>query len=110
MCVLRAKNVLACQRALHAYVLTCQRALRAYVLTCQCAMRAYVLTSQRALRAYVPYVLTCQNALCAYVLVCKCAILNNVNLYIIQILNYIYKSRQYSKYSTLNPYKTRLAK
>ena len=71
---LRANNVLACQRALRAYVLTCQRALRAYVLTCQ-----------RALHAYVPYVLTCQNALCAYVLVCKCAILNNVNLYIIQI-------------------------
>ena len=57
---LRAKNVLACQHALRAYVLTCQRALRAYVLTCQRALRAYVL-------------------------VCKRAILNNVNLYIIQI-------------------------
>ena len=30
---LRAKNVLACQRALRADVLTCLRALRAYVLT-----------------------------------------------------------------------------
>ena len=27
--VIRAKNVLTCQRALRAYVLTCQRALRA---------------------------------------------------------------------------------
>ena len=62
------------------------RALRAKnVLACQLALRAYVLTCQLALHAYVPYVLTCQNALCAYVLVCKCAILNNVNLYIIQI-------------------------
>ena len=31
---LHAKNVLAFQRALRAYVLTCQRDLRAYVLTC----------------------------------------------------------------------------
>ena len=45
---LRAKNVLACQLALRAYVLTCQRALCAYVLTCQCALRAYVVTWQRA--------------------------------------------------------------
>ena len=37
---LRAKNVLACQRALRAYLLTCQRALRVYVLTCQRALRA----------------------------------------------------------------------
>ena len=91
--------LLTCQRALRAYVLTCQRVLRAYVVTCLACSRAYmptclsclralvpcVLTCQRALRACVPYVLTCQNALCAYVLVCKCAILNNVNLYIIQI-------------------------
>ena len=47
------------------------------------ALRAKnVLTCLRALRAYV---LTCQRALRAYVLVCKRAILNNVNLYIIQI-------------------------
>ena len=43
---LRAKNVLACQLALRAYVLTCQRALCAYVLTCQCVLRAYVLTCE----------------------------------------------------------------
>ena len=49
----RAKNVLACQRALRAQV---HRALHAYVLTCQRALRAYVFTCQRALRAYV---LTC---------------------------------------------------
>ena len=50
---LRAKNVLACQRALRAYVMMCQRALRAYVLTYKRALRAYVLTCQRALHAYV---------------------------------------------------------
>ena len=50
---LRAKNVLACQRALRAYVLTSQSAMRAYVLTCQCALRAYMLTCLRVLRAYV---------------------------------------------------------
>ena len=90
---LRTKDVLTCLRALPAYVLTCQCALRAYVLTCQRALHAYVLTCQRVLRAYVltcqrvlrAYVLTCQRALRAYVLVCKRAILNNVNLYIIQI-------------------------
>ena len=49
----RAKNVLACQRALRAQV---HRALHAYVLTCQRALRAYVFTCQRALRTYV---LTC---------------------------------------------------
>ena len=32
--VIRAKNVITCQRALRAYVLTCKRALRAYVITC----------------------------------------------------------------------------
>ena len=58
---LRAKNVLACQRALRVYVscvltylaclhahvptcLACLPALRAYVLTCKCALRTYVLT------------------------------------------------------------------
>ena len=39
--VIRAKNVITCQRALRAYILTCQRALRAYVLTC---LRAHVPT------------------------------------------------------------------
>ena len=53
---LRAKNVLACQRALRAYMPTCLRALRAFVLTCQRALRAHVLTCQNVLRAYV---LTC---------------------------------------------------
>ena len=32
--VIRAKNVITCQRALRAYVLMCKRALRAYVITC----------------------------------------------------------------------------
>ena len=32
--VIRAKNVITCQRALRAYVLTRKRALRAYVITC----------------------------------------------------------------------------
>ena len=32
--VIRAKNVITCQRALRAYVLTCKRALRAHVPTC----------------------------------------------------------------------------
>ena len=79
---LRAKNELACQRALPAYVLTCLRALCAYVLTCVRALRASVLTCLCALRAYL---LTCQSVLRAYVLTCKRAILNNVNLYIIQV-------------------------
>ena len=48
---LRAKNVLACQRALRAHV-PC-------VLTCSRANVTCVLTCSRALRAYVPYVLTC---------------------------------------------------
>ena len=68
---LRAKNVLACQCALRAYVLTCLRALRAYTLTYLRALRASVLTCQRVLRAYV--------------LTSKRAILNNVNSCIIQI-------------------------
>ena len=45
---LRAKNVLACQHPLRAYVLPCQRA---YLVTCERALRAYVLTCQRALLA-----------------------------------------------------------
>ena len=48
---LRAKNVLACQRALRAYVLTCQHALRAYVLTCLECLRAHVSTCLASLRA-----------------------------------------------------------
>ena len=90
---MRAKNVLACQRALCAYVVTCLRALRAYVLTCLCALRVYVLTCLRALRACVltsqralrAYVLICQRDLRAYLFTGKRAILNNVNSYIIQI-------------------------
>ena len=50
---------------------TCSRANVPYVLTCS--------------RANVPCVLTCSRALRAYVLVCKRAILNDDNLYIIQI-------------------------
>ena len=64
MRALRAKNVLACQSVLRAYVLSCQRALHAYVLTCLRALRAYVLT-------------------------CKSAILIDVNSFTIQIC-YLY--------------------
>ena len=78
-----------CLRANVPCVLTYQRALHAYMVTRLRALRAYVRTCQRVLRAYVPYVLTCQNAVCAYVFLCKRAILNNVNLYIIQIC-YLY--------------------
>ena len=56
---LPAKNVLACQRVLRAYVLTCQRALRAYLLTCLRALRAYGPTCLACLRVNVPCVLTC---------------------------------------------------
>ena len=38
MRALRAKNVLACQSVLRAYVLSYQRALHAYVLTCKSAI------------------------------------------------------------------------
>ena len=55
----RAKNVLACQRALHAQV---HRALHAYVLTCQLASRANVLCVLTCSRANVPCVLTCSPA------------------------------------------------
>ena len=65
--ILRAENVLTCERVLRAYVPMRQRALRAYVLTCQRALRAYVLTCQRALRAYL---LICQRALRAHVPTC----------------------------------------
>ena len=41
---LRAKNVLACQRALRAYVLTCQRASRAPVPTCLACLRVHLPT------------------------------------------------------------------
>ena len=51
MHVLRAKNILTCQRALHPYVLTCQRALHAYMATCQRVLRAHVLTCFACLRA-----------------------------------------------------------
>ena len=71
---MRAKNVLTCQRAWHAYVVTCQRALRVYVLTCQRVLSVYVLTCQPALRAYV---LMCQPALRAYVLKCQRALRTN---------------------------------
>ena len=50
-------------RALYAKnMLTCQRALHAYLLTCQCALHTHVLMYQRALHAYV---LTCQPAISA---------------------------------------------
>ena len=72
---LRAKNVLACQHPLRAYVITCQRA---YLVTCERALRAYVLTCQRVLIAYVPtcfaclraHVPTCPACLCVQVPTC----------------------------------------
>ena len=77
--------VLTCQRALRAYMVTCQRALRTYVVTCLRPSRAYMVKCLACLRANVSCVLTCSRALSAYVLVYKRTILNNVNLYIIQI-------------------------
>ena len=79
---LHAKNVIACQCALRAYLLMCQCALHAYVPTCLACLRDHMPTCLVCLHGNV---LTWQNALCAYVLVCKYAILNNINLYIIQI-------------------------
>ena len=58
---LRAKNVLACQGALLAYVHTCLACLRAHVPTClSCSC------------AYVPCVLTCSraNLLCVLIQIC----------------------------------------
>ena len=66
---LRAKNVLACQRALHAYVLTYSGANAPCAITCS--------------RANVPCVLTCQcvlRATCSYV-----NVPTSYNSYIIQI-------------------------
>ena len=59
---LRAKNVLACQRALRVYVLTCQRALRADVLTCLACLLAYLLTCLACLRAHLSTCLACLGA------------------------------------------------
>ena len=81
---LRAKNVLACQRALHAYVLTRSRANVPCVLTYSRANVPCVFTCSRA---NVPCVLTCQCVLrvtCSYVNVPA-----SYNSYIIQIC-YLY--------------------
>ena len=73
---LHAKNMLACQCALHAYVLACQCALHAHVSmcfmcshvsvpcmhTCSCANVPCVLMYSRALCAHVPTYLACLNA------------------------------------------------
>ena len=52
--VIRAKNVITCQRALRAYVLTCKRALRAHVLTCQRVLHTDLLRCLTCPRAHVP--------------------------------------------------------
>ena len=100
-----AKNKLACQRPLRAYVLC--------VLMYQCVLGAYVLTCLMCLHAHVPTCFAYLGVLCAYMptclicltcshanvscmltfshanipckLMCEHAILNNVNSYIIQI-------------------------
>ena len=68
LCALHAKNMLACQRALHAYVLICLVCLLAHEPTCFVCLHAQVL------RALCAYVLTSQRALCAYLLMCQCAL------------------------------------
>ena len=67
-CVL---GVLACSRALRAFVLTCLACLRAYVLTCLACLRACVLTYLVCLHACVRgcynemfYFLTCLRTWC----------------------------------------------
>ena len=73
---LRAKKVLACQRALCAYVLTylaclranvhcvltCQRVLRVNVPTCFARLRTHMPTCLACLRAHVPTHLACLRA------------------------------------------------
>ena len=79
MRALRAKNVLACQRAIRSYMLMCQRALRAYGFTCSptclaclcahvpmCLARLHA--HQHALHAFRVHVPTCLACLRAYVL------------------------------------------
>ena len=51
--VIRAKNVITCQRALRAYILKCQRSLRAYVLTCQRVLHTDLLICLTCPRAHV---------------------------------------------------------
>ena len=53
---LSAKNVLACQRALRAYVPTCLECLRGHVPTYPVCLRAHV---PMCISAYEPWVLTC---------------------------------------------------
>ena len=92
---LHAKNVLACQLALHAYVLACSRANVPCVLTYSRAKVPCLFTCSRAdvpcaltcSRANVPCVLTCQcvlRATCSYV-----NVPTSYNSYIIQIC-YLY--------------------
>ena len=69
---------------------TCLRANVPYVLTYSHANVPHVLMCLACSCANVPCVLMCSyalhtRALCTYMLVCKRAILNNINLYIIQI-------------------------
>ena len=54
---LRAKNVLTCQRALHAYVPTCLAFLRAHVPTCFACSRANVLVLTSLLSVSLPLLL-----------------------------------------------------
>ena len=60
--------MLACQRALGAYVLTCQRVLHAYVLTFPCGNERCVLTSSHA---SVSRVLTCSRSSVLSFLTCS---------------------------------------
>ena len=76
---LRAKNVLACQHPLRAYVLTCQRALHAFVFRCQRALCAYVLMFLASERAQVP---TCFACLSAHVPTCLACLLVHLLTYL----------------------------
>ena len=57
LCALPAKDMLACQRALHAYV----RAYMPCMLTCLGALHAHVPTCLACLHAYMLCVLTCSG-------------------------------------------------
>ena len=62
------------------YVLACQRALRAYVPTFLACLRANVscvLTCSRALRAHVPMCLACLRG---YMITCSCLACSRVNV------------------------------
>ena len=68
---LRARNMLACQRALRAHVPPCLACLRALVLRCFACLRANVPCFLMCSRAYVLCVLRCLRANVTCVLKCS---------------------------------------